>query len=258
MYSVYDIESLKLLIELNADVNIQNNDGETALMLNERDIENAKFLLNNGANAFIKNNKGQNVLWYPYNPKMIEFYFDYGLNKNEVDNEGKTLLFSQLDNGNLLQMLIKLGFDVNYKDYQGNTPLILCLDRYCQEILLKYGANINAVNNQGQNALIKLILMDYVPDPTSKLYLIEKGININHQDKYGNTALFYVIQKEEYYFVENLMQAGADPYIKNNEGKNIFESFNNKRIDYQIYENYGNIEFYNIEDLIYYYMRGAR
>jgi ankyrin repeat protein len=59
-----NFEVIKLLVQFNANVNLYNPDGRTALYstLNkynqERSVEVAKFLLNHGADPYIQNNYG--------------------------------------------------------------------------------------------------------------------------------------------------------------------------------------------------------
>ena len=62
-----NFECVKVLLENGADVNIRDDDGETALMkaLDENVSENIiNALLDSGANVKIKDNKGRDIFHY--------------------------------------------------------------------------------------------------------------------------------------------------------------------------------------------------
>ena len=52
-----------------------------------------------------------------------------------------------------------------------------------------------------------------------KAFLRSNEININFQDKIGNTALHYLCEDEKYDIVIEFIKKGGDIEIKNNEGK---------------------------------------
>lgn len=67
----YDYQILNELIKYGADVNIQDNEGDTALMnimksKSRNNFEIISFLFNNGANLNLVNNEGKTVLNYAY------------------------------------------------------------------------------------------------------------------------------------------------------------------------------------------------
>jgi len=74
---------------------------------------------------------------------------------------------------------------------------------------------INEVNNKNENALIIAIKND---DKKSVDKLLQCGINVNQQDCYGNTALYYAVNIKNINFINSLMLNHADINIKNIEG----------------------------------------
>lgn len=241
-----DIEIFKLLINANADINVKNNQGMTILMyaaskyvslnilnallqiypknkINERDnkgktalmyaskIDKINLLLKYGADIHVKDDQGQNVLWYAKDKKIIKFYLENGINKNEKNDKGESLLFYYVNDytNDMLENLINLGFDVNLRDSFGNTPLIICHNIICQDLLLNNNADINAVNNAGHNALTVNILREF-PNESVIYNLVKKGINVNQIDVDGFTPLFYALSNNEEKIAKYLIKAGAD------------------------------------------------
>jgi SAM-dependent methyltransferase len=109
------------------------------------------------------------------------------------------------------------------------------------QLLLQKGADLNITDPSGRNALLVSV------GSHQKGYielLVSYGIDINSQDSDGNTALHYplinVLENRQYLpyskeFVKILMDAGADPEIRNREGKSPIdlaaESGKNESID---------------------------
>ena len=52
-----------------------------------------------------------------------------------------------------------------------------------------------------------------------KALIRSNDVNINFQDKIGNTALHYLCEDEKYDIAIELIKRGGDVEIKNNEGK---------------------------------------
>ena len=55
-------------------------------------------------------------------------------------------------------------------------------------------------------------------EPTEIAKLVNKGYDVNMQDKLGRTALMYAIMQGNYKVVEYLLEAGADPNIADKHG----------------------------------------
>lgn len=75
--------------------------------------------------------------------------------------------------------------------------------------------------NQGVPDIIR-VQYDPRVDASVTLNLLRKGAKVNAVDQYGNTALYYVIDKNPSNMPEKvrlLMASGANPDIKNKQGK---------------------------------------
>ena len=126
-----ETEMINLLLELGADIEAKNYDGNTALMYAAfwGKTEMVNLLLKRGANIEAKNDNGNTALMYAA----------YG---------GKTETVTRL---------LELGANIEAKDNDGNTALMYAADRGKIDTvvqLLEYNANIETKNDNGNTALI--------------------------------------------------------------------------------------------------------
>merc|ERR1712010_191217 len=86
---------------------------------------------------------------------------DAGANVDKADNKGNTALHIAsyyCTRPKMTELLIKAGATVDASSANGATPLILAASsdkKRCAEVLLRHGADIAAVNEQGANALTR-------------------------------------------------------------------------------------------------------
>jgi len=85
-------EVVKLLIEVGADVNAQDSDGDTALMTASRGgyLDVVQLLIDAGVDVNAKNDSGETALSLveSYLHKKEEYGKKYGLHKHEIYEEG--------------------------------------------------------------------------------------------------------------------------------------------------------------------------
>jgi ankyrin repeat protein len=85
--------------------------------------------------------------------------------------------------------------------------------------LVDRGADVNAVNDtEGDIPLIHSCIGATPQTKTIELFL-DKGANINHQSKNKATCLIYVAAAGHKELIEELLSKGADPRLKDREGK---------------------------------------
>ena len=262
---------IKYLIHKGANVNITDNDGNTALhLLFQRGYSNSshiEFLLLNGANLDAKNHDGKapidvantqhkNLLnSYKANPRFLMIVEKGGLSlvKKHLDenpsdinvkdrNDSTPLhLASKCGCTDIVDYLISKGVDINAKNKDGNTPLHIalhkgCLPRYLgiAQLLISKGANINDRDEKGFTPLHHALHFasrgkNYDTYISLAQDLINRGANINAQCKIGNTALHNLLPSGndltsgKDLTIEFLITNGADPSIRNSNGKNIFD-----------------------------------
>lgn len=125
-----------------------------------------------------------------------------------------------LDNDNLL---------LNKRNYLGKTPLISIIkaDNYSLEEkeriidrFIEKGSDVNLEDKDGNSPLVHAIKDNHLS--IIKL-LIRNGANVNMKNKEGNSPLVYAIQNNNLTVVKLLTENGADVHIKNNEGNSSLE-----------------------------------
>ena len=126
-----DFVAVDILIKAGADVNKVNDYGSLVLFYALRliNLNGLRALLEAGANAAVLNRGGKNILYY-----VVEC-------QNERD---------------IVKLLIEAGVKVNQKDVYGGTSLSYTTassNTIIAEALLDYGADIDAYDSDGDNAL---------------------------------------------------------------------------------------------------------
>jgi len=133
---------------------------------------------------------------------------------NQNDGEGENPLFIAIhefgrynvDSNEIVDLLIKNGADVNAVSNNGRTPLFMCRGpRYSViiDILIENGANVNAVDKDGETPLFHLIL--YLPVIQQ---LFHRGAHVNIINHNGETPLHAA--KNYNLIIQFLISNGAD------------------------------------------------
>ncbi|WP_282257718.1 ankyrin repeat domain-containing protein [Stenotrophomonas sp. PS02301] len=127
------------------------------------------------------------------------------------------------DGSTLLEKLILAGHDVNAQDHNGDTALHYVRSIEHVKYLVDAGASMTIENNGGKSFL-DFCDASFVKRNASRAgvqIMKDLGIDLNSTDQdAGNTALHLLIMKgdglEE---IRNLLDAGADPEVRNNRGQ---------------------------------------
>ncbi len=141
-------ERIELFMKAGMNVNVKDNDGNTALMRASANdnFEVVRLLIKKGADVNAKDNDGYTALMAASSNKDLELatlLIKKGADVNGSNNAGETPLMLASLNGNfdMAQLLIKKGADVNAKSSKGNTALKYSfLDTRMSELLRKAGA----------------------------------------------------------------------------------------------------------------------
>lgn len=148
-----NIDVIKYLVSKNANINAQDNKGDTALnktldtsdegSIDILDFEIAHFLIEQGADVNIKNKR-------EYTP-----FIYLGMGEGNFNNKS-----FQEYRIKLAEVLLEKGADINAKDYNGYTSLMWACassgSRFAEpyvKFLVEKGADINIEDNHGDTAL---------------------------------------------------------------------------------------------------------
>ena len=113
-----------------------------------------------------------------------------------------------------LLLLLEKGADVNCRNNDGYTPLMLAARtgvRRVVKLSLKAGANVNDVNWNGDTALVCAVRKGC---DNCANELIARGADVNIINCEGNTALLYAAEVADEKSLELLIKSGADVNIR--------------------------------------------
>lgn len=198
------LKAIKTLIELGANVNTQNANGDTLLHLLIRKMGKSyspdpyvnKLISKYGASLKICNNKGESLLSIPeysnFSFTDSEQYIDLKWILRLIDIVGG-------DAESIIQKIIDK--KVNEIFIGDNVPLLHCFTNpfdYCALSLLKfYGAdfNVRSPAKQGGRTALELLLNQAQPDFPAMMHLVELGANPNSTNSKGETLLHLLIKE---------------------------------------------------------------
>ena len=230
------LSAARFLLERGADPNVKDESDNTPLHLAStfRHDDIIHLLIQHKADVNMLNAQGQAPLCLASmygNAASITSLLAGEAKINIRNPEGNTPLhitaiYRTHDN---LDEILKADPEIDTVNSEGYTPLQLAVRRSYNEkvveLLLRHDADLNIPDPTGKNVLLASVgsnQKDYIR------MLVSKGIDINSQDDDGNTSLHYplsnVIRDKRYLpyskeIVKVLIEEGADPHIKNKDGK---------------------------------------
>lgn len=154
-----DTETVKLLIDAGSNVNAQNSNGWSALMIANKysDIETVKMLLSAGSNVDLQNNNGETTIMILLSRpmcnkheriKIIKLLLESNCNLNLQNINGMTALMYAITVGKIetdiqlfTHMIIKSQKSITLKNTYGKTAYDYYMERNL-DILDDYSLNI--------------------------------------------------------------------------------------------------------------------
>ncbi|BFZ23455.1 hypothetical protein BsWGS_26494 [Bradybaena similaris] len=219
------------LINSGANVNITDANGDTALhhAVKSASQSNLKALISGGCDINHQNKNGLSPLM------LAAVSCHYGTVSTSNYLALKTVAY---DNCRIISELIDSGADVNITDANGNTALhhaVACAQESHLEVLINGGCDINHQNNNGLSPLMLAALncnilsvstlvnsgagVNAVPDKSTIMSaLIDRGANVNITDVNGNTALHLAVACVQESHLKVLINCGCDINHQNNDG----------------------------------------
>lgn len=206
------------------------------------DQEAADAIINNDVNClimFIEENRDRH--------QFIDFLLSFAANEGQVtcayvllkagadiNNTYHTdytplMLASKKGHIDMIDYLIQNGADINKKNFAGRSALIDACDYDMIDVvnrLLETGkCDVNITDRVGNNAL------SFVRGPQILDTLVLHGIDLNTQNKWGQTPLMHLINIGDIILIEKLLSYGADPNIADNNGRTPLGLTNRRRQD---------------------------
>lgn len=107
----------------------------------------------------------------------VTAFLESGVNINAQDEYGFSPMHAAASYGHvaLLEYLLTNGADVNLRDLDGDTPLLICEDQASFEMLERHGADINATNNDNGGLAEKAVGLAEEGNEAMVTFLFNRG-----------------------------------------------------------------------------------
>jgi ankyrin repeat protein len=237
-YSVIfnNFETLKILIENNADPYLLSNDGSNIFVtcLTYKRNNMIDYLIKRNFNLNFISPSGETLLQIAVNyqnNEVVNKLLDTNININNINsNYGLNILHQSiiLDNYDLFKKLLNKHVDINLPDFYGNSPLhYILIDKRLNFLSLLFSKSNIKLNSSNINGEIPLhILLDIYDDiHTQDDAIITKIISesdLNIQDNQGITCLMKIINNNlQNKFRHLLVNKPLNFFIEDNNTKSI-------------------------------------
>lgn len=223
------IDMLKTLITPK-NVLSKDSDGQTPLhiaIIKDSPFEYIQYLIDSGADVNARNKNGDSVLYLAVK-KNKKDVGDLLLSRNAdifaTNTENNSPLRIALTEGGEVQDWLITSRTLNIVDGSGNTPLHYAAEWNLKDALsslIQKGANVNAVNSNGESALFSAVKAD---SPEIIQLLVENGIITDTRsnltrDHLGNTPLHYAVKWNSLNAAQSIISLGFDVNSQNLSGK---------------------------------------
>lgn len=201
IFGVCDIETLKLLLDHGADINVKNNAGGTAFnsACFEADLTLIKAMVKHGADINSIDADGNTAIMSAaccYSAAAtVRFLISLGVSPNPAPriNDGNLPLYEALNRGNdvVATILLKAGANVNTKVEDGWTPLHAAVEECSDDVVrlvLERGADPNARSDSGLTPLVSVAYWSPRPPAERVRLLLRYGADATVQVD-GMTAI---------------------------------------------------------------------
>lgn len=206
----------------NISINVKDSLGNTQILYAAKSGSSIIFDELKSEASLVKNKNGTNILMAAcegYNHKIIEYAFPRS-DPKELDLQGNNPLhylathsdeesknqsekgishseLSTINTANVLTDLLNSGVEIDHKNKQGLTPLMLAVINNnvdLVKLLLDRGADINAVDKQGNTPLIYACALN--KKEMIEAVLSENSLDVTHKNNNGNSAYLIAAQRD--------------------------------------------------------------
>jgi len=152
-----------------------------------------------------------------HSPQTVQMLLDHGANPMAKDDDGRNPIYYFIDDDpdrlKIAEMLVKWGSDVNAVDNEGQTALLTnCYYRriHIARFLIAHGARVNVTDEDGDTPLLDCFQFPQSSDtPDIVKLLIAHGANVNQCNKAGQTPLSLAKDAGDKHTIRLLVAAGA-------------------------------------------------
>lgn len=224
MWSAKSAEVMALLIEHGAFPNTCSSEGWTPLeyVASRGDNKLVKLFLKHGA----RDRTGALFSGIEY-ADVARTLLNHGASLRSRNSQGNTPLLMAALSGRLetIKLFVSHGASVHVRDKQGLSPIMMAAMRSDSETLVvlrwlvAHGASVRGVDKQGDTPLHLCALMHHSPQVIREL--VHMGVNKNARDNRGWTAMMLAAQNGYSEAVQELLNLGADPWVKGKKGETV-------------------------------------
>ena len=217
--------------DLKSYVNLPDNDSNTPLLYASfnGNIEKVECLINNGAKIEMRNFMGLSVMHMAAQgnkPNILIYFKDkYGFNINDRDFPGNTPLHwaCHMPAENAINFLLSWIDDVNLLNRKGQTPLhlgIYCLKAKIIKKLLRKGADINSKDFSGRS------IMDILNDKKSKVPNFKDVLRVINNNETFHLCIYpKKIEQDNNEFKDNNLKERLIEENENNEASKSYLTY---------------------------------
>ncbi|XP_066170482.1 ankyrin repeat domain-containing protein 29 [Sylvia atricapilla] len=230
------IDCVRELVLQGADINLQRESGATSLFFAAQQGHNdvVKFLFSFGASTEFKNKDGGTALLAACqygHAKVVETLLKHGANIHDQLYDGASAIFLAAQGGYLdvIRLLLSSGAKVNQPRQDGTAPLWIASQMGHSEVvrvMLLRGAERDAARDDGTTALLKAAIKGY-NNVIEELLKFSPTLGLL---KNGTSALHAAVLSGNVRTVALLLEAGADPCLRNKANELPAELTKNERI----------------------------
>ncbi|KAM4792001.1 ankyrin repeat domain-containing protein 29 isoform X2 [Corvus cornix cornix] len=218
------------------DVDCKDSSGATSLFFAAQQGHNdvVKFLFSFGASTEFKNKDGGTALLAACqygHAKVVETLLKHGANIHDQLYDGASAIFLAAQGGYLdvIRLLLSSGAKVNQPRQDGTAPLWIASQMGHSEVvrvMLLRGAERDAARDDGTTALLKAAIKGY-NNVIEELLKFSPTLGLL---KNGTSALHAAVLSGNVRTVALLLEAGADPCLRNKANELPAELTKNERI----------------------------
>ena len=252
------LEIAQLLLVQGADMNAENEMGETALHIvsvgqyasQEQGAGIARLLLERGVDVNARRKDSLTSLHmaaYKGRVEIVQVLINHGANTMLEDEEGETALHilsrggydSQEQGVRTARLLLERGVDVNARDKDGFTSLheaALHGMAEVAQVLLDHGANAKLETEEGETALHIVSRGKYNSQEQGVSIvrlLLDRGVDVNARDKDSFTSLHETALYGMVEVARVLLDHGANAKLETEEGETALHIVSRGKYDSQ-------------------------